>query len=277
MDTIKPCILVPFSFSQYSYQAGRIAFYWANKTDSMVLFLHVTDSKNLIPLQEEINKVKMQYINEIKDDTLPDVSFEFHLKQGVVEEEIKRYDRKFRPILVIMGTRDKKQKQVDLIGSVTAEIIEQIQTPVLAIPNEIFLKPLEKIKEIAIATSLGKNYLLNYDKGMKFFKDFEGTIHVLHVMESDEINRQDEYDSKQQKMQDLLQKARTAYPKATIKPKFIEATQSKARELNFYAELNHTDLIVVKKSSRIWLINKLLFASTAQNLVFHAQTALLAI
>ncbi len=277
MDTIKPCILVPFSFSQYSYQAGRIAFYWANKTDSMVLFLHVTDSKNLIPLQEEINKVKMQYINEIKDDTLPDVSFEFHLKQGVVEEEIKRYDRKFRPILVIMGTRDKKQKQVDLIGSVTAEIIEQIQTPVLAIPNEIFLKPLEKIKEIAIATSLGKNYLLNYDKGMKFFKDFEGTIHVLHVMESDEINRQEEYDSKQQKMQDLLQKARTAYPKATIKPKFIEATQSKARELNFYAELNHTDLIVVKKSSRIWLINKLLFASTAQNLVFHAQTALLAI
>lgn len=277
MDTIKPCILVPFSFSQYSYQAGRIAFYWANKTDSMVLFLHVTDSKNLIPLQEEINKVKMQYINEIKDDTLPDVSFEFHLKQGVVEEEIKRYDRKFRPILVIMGTRDKKQKQVDLIGSVTAEIIEQIQTPVLAIPDEIFLKPLEKIKEIAIATSLGKNYLLNYDKGMKFFKDFEGTIHVLHVMESDEINRQEEYDSKQQKMQDLLQKARTAYPKATIKPKFIEATQSKARELNFYAELNHTDLIVVKKSSRIWLINKLLFASTAQNLVFHAQTALLAI
>jgi nucleotide-binding universal stress UspA family protein len=277
MDTIKPCILVPFSFSQYSYQAGRIAFYWANKTDSMVLFLHVTDSKNLIPLQEEINKVKMQYINEIKDDTLPDVSFEFHLKQGVVEEEIKRYDRKFRPILVIMGTRDKKQKQVDLIGSVTAEIIEQIQTPVLAIPDEIFLKPLEKIKEIAIATSLGKNYLLNYDKGMKFFKDFEGTIHVLHVMESDEINRQEEYDSKQQKMQDLLQKARAAYPKATIKPKFIEATRSKARELNFYAELNHTDLIVVKKSSRIWLINKLLFASTAQNLVFHAQTALLAI
>lgn len=277
MDTIKPCILVPFSFSQYSYQAGRIAFYWANKTDSMVLFLHVTDSKNLIPLQEEINKVKMQYINEIKDDTLPDVSFEFRLKQGVVEEEIKRYDRKFRPILVIMGTRDKKQKQVDLIGSITAEIIEQIQTPVLAIPDEIFLKPLEKIKEIAIATSLGKNYLLNYDKGMKFFKDFEGTIHVLHVMESDEINRQEEYDSKQQKMQDLLQKARTAYPKATIKPKFIEATQSKARELNFYAELNHTDLIVVKKSSRIWLINKLLFASTAQNLVFHAQTALLAI
>jgi nucleotide-binding universal stress UspA family protein len=277
MEASKSCILVPFSFSEYSFQAGRIAFYWAEEMNANLLFLHVTTEKELALLELEIDKVKEQYISEIANKSLPDISFEFHLKQGVVEEEIKRYDRKFRPILVIMGTRDKKQKQVDLIGSVTAEIIEQIQTPVLAIPDEIFLKPLEKIKEIAIATSLGKNYLLNYDKGMKFFKDFEGTIHVLHVIESDEINRQEEYDSKQQKMQDLLQKARAAYPKATIKPKFIEATQSKARELNFYAELNHTDLIVVKKSSRIWLINKLLFASTAQNLVFHAQTALLAI
>ncbi|MBQ2025884.1 MAG: universal stress protein [Paludibacteraceae bacterium] len=277
MNTQKPCILVPFSFSEYSFRAGKIAFYWAQKMDCSILFLHVTNQKNSLPLESEIDDIKQQYINEIANNNLPDISFEFHLKQGIVEEEIKRYVKKYNPMLVIMGTRDKKQKQLDLIGSVTAEVMEQIKTPVLAIPNEIFLKPLERIKEIAIATSLGKNYLQNYDKGMQFFKDFEGTIHVLHVMELDEINHQEEYDSKQQKMQDLLQKASIAYPKATIKPKFIEATQSRARELNFYAELHHTDLIVVKKSNRMWLLNKLLFASTAQNLVFHAETALLVI
>ena len=81
----------------------------------------------------------------------------------------------------------------------------------------------------------------------------------------------------EQKMQDLLNKARLAYPNATISAKFIEPTQSRARELNFYAETNQTDLIVVKKSNRMWLLNKLLFASTAQNLVFHAETALLVI
>lgn len=277
MNTQKPCILVPFSFSEYSFRAGRIAFYWADKMESTILFLHVTVEKDLLPLEDEINKVKTQYINEITDGKLPDISFEFHLKHGVVEEEIKRYVKKYDPKLVIMGTRDKKQKQLDLIGSVTAEVMEQIKTPVLAIPNEIFLKPLERIKEVAIATSLGKNYLQNYDKGMQFFKNFEGTIHLLHVIEMDEINHQEDYDSKQQKMQDLLEKARTAYPKATIKPTFIEATQSRARELNFYAEVNKIDLIVVKKTNRMWLLNKLLFASTAQNLVFHAETALLVI
>ena len=277
MESSAPCILVPFSFSEYSFQAGRIAFYWAEKMNATLLFLHVTTEKELAPLELQVDKVKEQYINEIDSKKLPDISFEFHLKQGVIEEEIKRYDKKLHPILVIMGTRDKKQKQADLIGSVTAEVMEQIKTPVLAIPNEIFLKPLERIKNIAIATSLGKNYLLNYDKGMQFFKEFTGNIHVLHVMETGEINHKEDYDDKQQKMQDLLTKAKTAYPNANITPKFIEATQSRARELNFFAEINKIDLIVVKKSNRLWLLNKLLFASTAQNLVFHAETALLVI
>jgi len=277
MNTAKPCILVPFSFSEYSFQAGRIAFYWAEKMNASLLFLHITTQKDTSLLEVEIDNTKTQYIKEIEEKTLPDISFEFHLKQGVVEDVIKQYDKKLRPILVIMGTRDKKQKQADLIGSVTAEVMEQIKTPVLAIPNEIFLKPLERIKNIAIATSLGKHYFQNYDKGMQFFKEFTGNIHVLHVMETGEINHKEDYDDKQQKMQDLLTKAKTAYPNANITPKFIEATQSRARELNFFAEINKIDLIVVKKSNRLWLLNKLLFASTAQNLVFHAETALLVI
>ena len=277
MDIAKPCILVPFSFSEYSFQAGRIAFYWAEKMNASLLFLHITTQKDTSLLELEIDNIKTQYIKEIEENNLPDISFEFHLKQGVIEDIIKQYDKKLHPILVIMGTRDKKQKQTDLIGSVTAEVMEQIKTPVLAIPNEIFLKPLERIKNIAIATSLGKNYLLNYDKGMQFFKQYTGNIHLLHVIETDEIENKEAYDIKQQKMQDLLNKARLAYPNATISAKFIEPTQSRARELNFYAETYQTDLIVVKKSNRMWLLNKLLFASTAQNLVFHAETALLVI
>ena len=277
METLKSCILVPFSFCEHSFEAGRIAFYWAEKMNASLLFLHITTQKDTSLLEVEIDNTKTQYIKEIEEKTLPDISFEFHLKQGVIEDVIKQYDKKLRPILVIMGTRDKKQKQTDLIGSVTAEVMEQIKTPVLAIPNEIFLKPLERIKNIAIATSLGKHYLQNYDKGMQFFKEFTGNIHVLHVMETGEINHKEDYDDKQQKMQDLLTKAKTAYPNANITPKFIEATQSRARELNFFAEINKIDLIVVKKSNRLWLLNKLLFASTAQNLVFHAETALLVI
>ncbi len=277
METNKPCILVPFSFSEYSYQAGKVAFNCANRYQCTLLFLHVTSKENAPEVTDQINSVKNQYINEIAANNLPDISFEFHLKEGTIEDEIKRYVKKFKPLMVIMGTRDKKQKQNDLIGSITAEVMEQIAVPVLAIPNEIFLKPLHKINEIAIATSLGGHYLQNFDKAMQFFQNFTGTIHLLHIIEKEEIEQKLLFENKQQKMDDLLHKAQKAYPKATIQPKFIEAVQSKARELNFYVDQKGIDLVVVKKTNRIWLLNKLLFASTAQNLVFHAETALLVI
>ena len=36
------------------------------------------------------------------------------------EEEILRYAKEQRPMVIIMGTRGKNQKDIDLIGSVTA-------------------------------------------------------------------------------------------------------------------------------------------------------------
>ena len=41
-----------------------------------------------------------------------------------------------------MGTRGKSQKDIDLIGSVTAEIIDRSRTAVLAIPENTPFKEL---------------------------------------------------------------------------------------------------------------------------------------
>ena len=43
--------------------------------------------------------------------------------------------KEYRPVIIIMGTRGKNQKDIDLIGSVTAEVIERSRVPVLAIPK----------------------------------------------------------------------------------------------------------------------------------------------
>lgn len=44
-----------------------------------------------------------------------------------------------------MGTRGKNQKDIDLIGSVTAEIIERSHTTVLAIPENT---PFNRFNEV---------------------------------------------------------------------------------------------------------------------------------
>lgn len=57
------------------------------------------------------------------------------MREGIPEEEVLRYTKEYRPRIIIMGTRGKSQKDIDLIGSVTAEVIERSRVPVLAIPE----------------------------------------------------------------------------------------------------------------------------------------------
>ena len=57
------------------------------------------------------------------------------MREGIPEEEILRYSKEQQPCIVIMGTRGRSQKDVDLLGSVTAEVIERSRVPVLAIPE----------------------------------------------------------------------------------------------------------------------------------------------
>ena len=52
-----------------------------------------------------------------------------------------------------MGTRGKNQKDIDLIGSVTAEVIDRSRTAVLAIPENTPFKQFSEVKRIAFITN----------------------------------------------------------------------------------------------------------------------------
>ena len=55
---------------------------------------------------------------------MPDISFSFITRSGIPEDEILDYSNETNPLLIVMGTRGKSKKEKDLIGSVTAEVIE---------------------------------------------------------------------------------------------------------------------------------------------------------
>mgnify|MGYP000408817485 FL=1 len=74
------------------------------------------------------------------------------LREGIPEEEILRYAKEYRPVIIIMGTRGKNQKDIDLIGSVTAEVIERSRVPVLAIPENTPFKQFSEVKRVAFIT-----------------------------------------------------------------------------------------------------------------------------
>jgi nucleotide-binding universal stress UspA family protein len=75
------------------------------------------------------------------------------LRDGIPEEEILRYAKEYKPQIIIMGTRGRSQKDIDLIGSVTAEVIERSKTFVYAIPEHTPLKTFNDIKKVAFVTN----------------------------------------------------------------------------------------------------------------------------
>src|SRR5690606_39949146 len=66
----------------------------------------------------------------------PKVSFTYTLVEGLPEEEIISYSKKIKPTAIAMGTRGKNAKDLDLIGSVTAEVMDGCRTPIFAVPED---------------------------------------------------------------------------------------------------------------------------------------------
>lgn len=62
---------------------------------------------------------------------------------------------------------------MDLIGSVTGEVIEVNRVPVLAIPENVPFTDLRDAKNIAFATSFNQRDLVAFDEFMEIIKGFD--------------------------------------------------------------------------------------------------------
>lgn len=98
---------------------------------------------------------------KVTSGEFPDIKYTCVLREGIPEEEILRYSKENRPRIIIMGTRGKNQKDIDLIGSVTAEVIERSRVPVLAIPENTPFKEFSAVKRIAFITNFDQRDLLH--------------------------------------------------------------------------------------------------------------------
>ena len=117
---------------------------------------------------------------------LPKVKYDYVLREGLPEEEIIAYSKEYHPTLIVMGTRGKSQKDMDLIGSVTGEVIEVNRVPVLAIPENVPFTDLRNAKNIAFATSFNQRDLVAFDEFMEIIKGFDLNIHLFNISTSND-------------------------------------------------------------------------------------------
>lgn len=286
-------VLIPVDFSDYSLKACQFGFSFAKSINAEVILLHVYFSPIYVPtipygtenfnfqiereesiksmietVHKELNKLSDTIKKKVESGEFPSVKYTCILRDGIPEEEILRYAKEHKPQIIIMGTRGRSQKDIDLIGSVTAEVIERSRTFVYAIPEHTPLKTFNDIKKVAFVTNFDQRDLIAFDSLITAFKSFHFTISFIHL--STENDAWDEI--KLAGIKDYFQKQ---YPQLELHYNVIKEDNILSN-LDKYMKEENIDVLCITNYKRN-IFARLFNPSIARKMIFHANTPILVI
>lgn len=290
---VKKEILVPVDFSDYSLTACAFAFRLARDLDCGVMLLHAFftpfypasipfgDSFAIQPAEKSIyqdvkSKTEQEMFHlvqkirkQIASGVLPGVPFQTLLVEGLPEEEIISYSRKVRPTAVVMGTRGRNAKDLDLIGSVTAEVMEGCRTPVFAIPEGTQVQGVAEMKNIVFLTNFQEREFKAFDLMMQFLKPYKMKVYLAHIAKKEDVWNEIKLSGIQKRFTEL-------YPHLETEYRLIDQNIGLEESLEQFAQEHQIDLISLS-SSRRNIFARMFNPGIARRMLFHSDTPLLVI
>lgn len=276
-------ILVPIDFSDYSVNACRYAIGLAERLNAEIKLMHVYYNPvvNSMPLtdtyyyqvnmDEVIREIEVraksnmeEFYKDLKDkiekDKIEGVKIDYALVRGIASEEIILESESYNPDVIIIGTRGQGEKENDLIGSVTAKIIEDTKVPVLVIPEDSLYQGIATIN-ILYATNFDDSDYRAIQKLMNIISPFDIRLFCVHIGTIDS-NVWDKV-----KMDSLKEKLKTQYADYEIECSIIEEDDflKGIQELIRIKNIDIISLVTHKRS----LLSKLLNPSLARKVLFH--------
>lgn len=288
-DKVKK-ILIPVDFSDYSIKACELGINYAHTMGAEVMIMHAYFSPffpSAIPMSDtltyqmneeesiqnilkrvkaDMENISTQIKRKIDTGELPKVKYNYTLREGLPEEEIIAYCKEYRPTLVVMGTRGKSQKDLDLIGSVTGEVIEINKIPVLAIPENVPYNNLAIIKNVAFATSFDQRDLVVFDQFMSLISGFDINIHIFNVSTSK--NQWNEI-----RLTGVTEYFKKQYPAAAITFSVL-ADGDLLLSIEKFVRDKQIELIGISTHRR-GILARIFNPSIARKMLFHTDTPLL--
>ncbi len=286
----KPKVLLPIDFSDYSDKASDVALDWAIKLQAEITIFHVYFNPviNTLPfseayvydasLDEMVTDMETQaesdmkkFLENFKNKRIKaggdKIIVKHKMVRGVAEEEILRFSEEYQPTVIIMGTRGKDRKAADLIGSVTAEVIEMARYPVLAVPEDYEYKGIDKIRHILYATNFDDVDFLALDKLEKLVNPLNVKIYFVHVGPQE--------DSKWDKIKLKAMKSHVEkkFPDSGVECDLIE-NEDFWVGLEGYIQKKRIDIISLTARRRN-LIARLVNPSIGKKMLFHTNTPIL--
>lgn len=291
VDDGRKRILIPVDFSDYSLKACQIAFNIARDLNAKVKILHVYfnpyyptalpiadafayQGKEEKEFQNIISKVKQNIQRlcntidqKIANGEFPPVNYSYVLREGLPEEEIVAFTKEYKPSLIVMGTRGKDQKDADLIGSVTAEVIEMTEIPLIAIPENTRFYDIKEIKHIAFLTNFSQRDLISFDLLTQLLAPYDLNISIVHIS----VKKGDKWD--EIKLAGIKTYFSEKYPNLKIDYQLID-TNDMLKSLDEYIKKGHIDILSLTTSKRN-IFARLFSPSISRKMLFHSDTPLI--
>lgn len=196
-------ILLPIDLNDNIKDVCKYGFYFAEKMNTDVVFLHAyflpmfniasnndintyaladgeTIRRTMGTINADVDNLKNLINRWIANKEIPDIKFTFELKVGVPEDIILEYCKKENPALVVMGAKKKNSESEELIGSVTAEVLEGCTIPVIAVPANGNYKQPDQVSKIAFLTNFDQKDLIAIDETISMYKNESLELIFIH-------------------------------------------------------------------------------------------------
>ncbi|MYM12262.1 universal stress protein [Muribaculum intestinale] len=290
-------ILVPVDFTEHSIKAVDIAFGIGARHHGRIVLLNAfLDPDIAIPSQlsdtlsyEDVADAELRreldiearhtmelfarrLRERIKSSELPAVKFTTEVLEGLPEEVITEYAKENVPSLIVMGTRESDKKGRELVGSVTAEVLDSCRFPIITIPESASFRDLSDLHHAVLFCNLDQDDILTMDALYGLFADRSLCVTLISIPDRKGGGR---LRRKAQSVEPLLEYCREHYPRfeyhaATMSPgNLVEDFEALGRD-------RHIDFIVVSNKKKN-MFARLFNPSLAHRLLFHADIPMMAI
>lgn len=289
----KSVVLIPVDFSEYSMKACFVGFNYAKKHHLRVVVLHSYISQyysGTLPFgkafraekgilerakekgarsEELMRAFKEKVSGYISSGGLPDVPYDCEVMEGIPENVILEYAKNKKPDLIVMGTRGKHKKEQDLIGSVTAEVLDSVKFPMLVIPEGIMATDVDEMANIAFYTNLEQSDLLSLDVFMRNFDCQNKSVSVIHVSNKREKFVSARFDA-------LVEYCESQYPNSTLFKKQLFEEEHFLDKFEEFLINSKIDIVVIPNKRRN-IFTRLFNPSLAHRMLFHTDIPMLVV
>lgn len=288
-------LLIPIDFSSYSFLACKVGFELARRLNLTPMVMHVypfvetslaappitgfsdftDDEVEEMETQEQVREnaekqmdkfVKMLMLKR-EDKEITDVKFVSSLKCGLPEEVILTFARTEAPALIVMATRGSGKKKVDLIGSVTAEVIDSCRVPVFTVPEDYDFRGLSEILRIGMfcAPDEKKDGIVQ-----SFMEMFDGPKVDITLFPVD-VKRGMSPESMLTSVQTYLS---TLYPEVKFSIHPFSGKEELRKEIENYLSDHNIQLLIIPNKKRN-IFSRLFNPGIAHRILFERDTPML--